>query len=827
MALTALETRRYQIRGVVQGVGFRPFVFRTAERFALGGWVRNDSDGVVVEVHGEAGTLEEFIEEVRSGAPALARIESVALIDRRRAVGPVDGFEIHLSERSAQAGTLVSPDSAVCDDCVRELLDPADRRFRYPYINCTNCGPRYSIIRGVPYDRPMTTMAPFPMCDACAREYSDVRDRRFHAQPTACWECGPRVALVYPGEPVPREAPRPGAGTADGTDGTGTGNGAGGTNTADTASGAGAAPDAIAETAALLREGAIVAVKGLGGYHLMVDARDEEAVARLRVRKHREEKPLAVMSPDLDAVREYAEVGEREAELLSGVQRPIVLVRKRFGGGRGLAEGIAPGNRSFGAMLAYTPVHHLLFADGLDALVATSGNVSDEPIAFRDDDALQRLSGIADAFLTGEREIYTRVDDSIVRCLHVGRTRTAGEGAAREHSEPAPMRRARGYTPEPVRAPFETAPLLAVGPELKNTVCLSRGGELFLSHHIGDLKNEATMRSFEHAIEHMSMLLEVTPGLIAHDMHPGYLSTRFALAQDELPTVAVQHHHAHMAACMCENGLNEPVIGVVFDGTGYGTDGNVWGGEFLVGDYVGFERAAHLAYFRLPGGDKAVEEPWRVALALLRQAGHDLDAVEAPVVRNRTAEERRVIGRMIDTGLRSPLTSSMGRLFDGVAALLGVREHCRYEAQAAIELEQLVEPDAAGAPPPVGTSAAGEPLSWELSGPEGWPWRIATGGMVSDLVRELGRGVGAAELSARFHSTVIDIVKKTCEAIRERTGIEKAVLSGGVFQNEILACGCEAALGEAGFEVHKHRVVPANDGGVALGQAAVAGWSGR
>jgi hydrogenase maturation protein HypF len=805
MALTALETRRYQIRGVVQGVGFRPFVFRTAERFALGGWVRNDSDGVVVEVHGEAGTLEEFIEEVRSGAPALARIESVALIERRRAERPVDGFEIQLSERSAQAATLVSPDSAVCPDCVRELLDPADRRHRYPYINCTNCGPRYSIIRGVPYDRAMTTMAPFPMCDACAREYSDVRDRRFHAQPTACWECGPRVALVYPGEPVPREAPRPAARTADGTGGTGTANGAGGAGGAEEGDGS---PDAIAETAALLREGAIVAVKGLGGYHLMVDARDEEAVARLRARKHREEKPLAVMSPDLDAVREYSEVGEREAELLSGLKRPIVLVRKRLGGGRGLAAGIAPGNRSFGAMLAYTPVHHLLFADGLDALVATSGNVSDEPIAFRDDDALERLSGIADAFLTGEREIYTRVDDSIVRCLHVGRIRT--------ESEPAPMRRARGYTPEPVRAPFEIAPLLAVGPELKSAICLSRGPELFLSHHIGDLKNEATMRSFEHAIGHMSMLLEVTPKVIAHDMHPGYLSTRFALAQDELPTVAVQHHHAHMAACMCENGLNEPVVGVIFDGTGYGTDGNIWGGEFLVGDYVGFERAAHLANFRLPGGDKAVEEPWRVALALLRGARLEVDDIDLPVVRDRTAEERRVIARMIDTGLRSPLTSSMGRLFDGVAALLGVRETCRYEAQAAIELEQLVEP-----------GAVGEPLAWERTGPEGWPWRIETAGMVNELVRETARGASAAELSVRFHATVIEIVKETCGAIRERTGIEKAVLSGGVFQNEVLACGCEEALGEAGFEVYKHRVVPANDGGVALGQAAVAGWSGR
>jgi hydrogenase maturation protein HypF len=828
---TALETRRYQIRGVVQGVGFRPFVFRVAEAHAVGGWVRNDSEGVVLEVQGPPGVLEEFIVEVRTGAPALARIESVALIEQRYEERLVESFEIQVSERSAQASTLVSPDSCVCEECLRELLDPADRRYRYPYINCTNCGPRYSIVRGVPYDRAATTMAAFPMCERCEREYHDVRDRRFHAQPTACWECGPRVALVYPGARPPGLPETYGRGVPlTHTAGVAVSGGAG----SDPArSGVGESPDPIEGTVELLREGAIVAVKGLGGYHLVVDARNEEAVARLRRRKRREEKPFAVMSPTLQAVRGYAKVGEREAELLSSPQRPIVLVRKQAGA-RPLAAGIAPGNRSYGAMLAYTPVHHLLFQGGFDALVATSGNVSDEPIAFRDEDALERLTGIADGFLVGEREIYTRVDDSIVRCVALDPLpssapsgaspahRDAGGEVAPARSETTPIRRARGYTPEPVRAPFELPPLLAVGPELKNTVCVTRGSELFLSHHVGDLKNEATRRSFEHAIEHMSKLLEVTPQTIAHDLHPGYLSTRYALSQERLPTVAVQHHHAHAAACMCEHGLTEPVVGVVFDGTGYGTDGNVWGGEFLVGDYAGFQRAAHLTYFRLPGGDRAVQEPWRVAWSLLWEAyGESFAELDVPVVSRRSTEERRVLARMLRTGLRSPLSSSVGRLFDGVAALLGVRERCRYEAQAAIELEQLVTPT----PTP---GAAGRPLPWELSSGEGWPWRIDPAPAVRELVREVRRGSATvAELSGRFHSTVVDVVGRTCEAIRARTGLERVVLSGGVFQNELLLRGCHEVLESAGFQVYSHRLVPANDGGVALGQAAVAGWGAR
>jgi hydrogenase maturation protein HypF len=764
------ETRRYQIRGIVQGVGFRPFVFRTAEDHSLGGWVRNDSDGVVLEVQGEPPRLEAFIDDVRSKAPALARIESVALLDRRENGDDFRSFEIQASDASARARTLVSPDMGVCEDCLRELFDPGDRRYLYPYINCTNCGPRHTIIRGVPYDRPLTTMSCFPMCEACEREYHDPRDRRFHAQPVACWECGPRVWL--------RDSRRPDEDPADPID----------------------------AAARILLEGAIVAVKGLGGYHLVVDARNEEAVAELRRRKHREEKPLALMSRSLDAVREYAYVEEVEAELLESIARPILLLRRRPGGG--IAEGVAPGNRDFGVMLAYTPIHHLLLRDELDTVVATSGNVSDEPIAFEDDDALERLSSIADAFLLGNRRIHTRVDDSIARAVQLG-----------DELVVTPLRRARGNTPEPVKAPFEPPPVLAVGPELKNTICVSRGAELFLSHHIGDLKNAATRRSFEHAIESLAMLLEVKPELLAHDMHPGYLSTAYAREKSAvLPTVAVQHHHAHMAACMCEHGLTEPVLGVIFDGTGYGTDGRIWGGELLVGDYAGFERAAQLEYCPLPGGDRAVEEPFRVALALLHRAHGSFAGLDRlPVVAGRSEEELHVLGRMIEQGVNSPLTSSMGRLFDGISALLGVRELARYDAQAAIELEQLLKPG----------EEAGRLLEWELHAEEA-PMRIDPRPLVRELAAAVERGEeGARELSLRFHCTVLEMVRRSCQVVRERTGIEDVVLSGGVFQNEFLLRGAWEKLREAGFNAYVHRKVPTNDGGVALGQAAIAGWGAR
>jgi hydrogenase maturation protein HypF len=781
-----LETRRYRVCGIVQGVGFRPFVVRVAARHALAGWVRNDSDGVLLEIRGRADALEAFVHELCAGPPALARIDSLALLDRHDGAEPAGSFEIHASAHTSTARTLIPPDTSVCEDCLRELFDLQDRRHRYPYINCTNCGPRYTIVRGLPYDRETTTMAGFPMCRRCRSEFEDLSDRRFHAQPIACWDCGPRLTLLRAGEALPASRQPHDA-------------------------------DPIRAAAALLRDGAIAAVKGIGGYHLMADARNRGAIAELRRRKHREHKPFAVMFADLDGARRHAYVEAVEAEQLAGARRPIVLVRKRAGGG-GLADGIAPRSIRYGAMLAYTPVHHLLFAEGFDALVATSGNVSEEPIAFDDADALARLAQIADAFLVGEREIFTRADDSIVHVMGARSPHTQRRRGPRGAGGPTVVRRARGYVPEPVKAPFELPPLLALGAELKSAICLGRGTELFLSEHLGDLKNEATLRSFELAIQHWRRLLGIEPDLLAHDMHPGYLSTRHALGHKGAQRTAVQHHHAHMAACMCEHGLTGRVIGVVFDGAGYGSDGNIWGGELLVGDYASFERAAHLRYFPVPGGDSAVATPYRVAYALLHQAcDGDLDGLDLSVLHHRTREERRMLGRMLESGVGSPMSSSAGRLFDAVAALIGVRERSHYEAQAAIELEQLIEP---GAQAPA--------LPWRLHDRDGWPWQVDLRATVKEIARLVARReADAAELSLRFHCTVVEVVRGVCVAIRQRTGVDRVVLSGGVFQNEFLLHGCLRELASAGFRAYAHRLVPPNDGGIALGQAAVAGWRAR
>ena len=761
------ETRRYRIRGVVQGVGFRPFAYRAARELSLGGWVRNDAAGVLLEVSGEPARLDSLAERLHRDAPTAARVDGVELLERRPGGADAE-FEIRASEETEASRALVPPDLAVCEDCLRELFDRGDRRHLYPYINCTSCGPRYTIVRGLPYDRARTTMEGFRMCASCAAEYEDPGDRRFHAQPTCCWDCGPRLALHL-------------------------------------AKGAGeAGEDPVGGAARLLLEGAIVAVKGIGGYHLMADARNEEAVAELRRRKRRGPKPLALLSAGLDAVRRYAELGAAEAALLCSSARPIVLLRRRAGDG--LARSVAPGNAELGAMLAYTPVHHLLLRGGLDTVVASSGNRAEEPIAFEDGDALRRLAPLADAFLAGERPIERRADDSIARVSRFG-----------SETAVTPLRRSRGYVPEPLRAPAEPPPLLAVGAQLKSAICLSRGADLFLSHHLGDLDDAASRGAFEAAIEDLRGLLGVEPELVVHDMHPEYASTAWAAERSGLPALAVQHHHAHLAACMCEHDLTGPVLGVIFDGTGYGSDGSVWGGEFLLGDYAGFERAAQLEYQPLPGSERAVREPFRVALALLHAAFGSLEGLgDLPVVARRSEQELRVLGRMIETGANSPPCSSVGRLFDGVAALLGVREVAEYEAQAAIELEQLVAP---GAPP-------GKPLAWTLREDES-PLRIDPRPLVRELVGELGRGASAAELSARFHATAVEIVRDTCVEIRARSGVGRVALSGGVFQNELLLRGCHAALHEEGFEVFSHRRVPPNDGGIALGQAAIAAWAQR
>jgi hydrogenase maturation protein HypF len=728
-----------RVEGTVQGVGFRPFVHGLATGLGLAGLVGNDSRGVFIEVEGDLHAVERFLTGLRE-PPPLALIERIST----RPLSPdgLSGFAIVGSDTSGRRSVLVSADSATCADCLRELRDPADRRYGYPFVNCTNCGPRFTIVTDVPYDRPNTTMAGFAMCAECAAEYRDPADRRFHAQPVCCPACGPHVTLrdaggrALPGEPI--EAAR-----------------------------------------ALLRQGGILALKGLGGYHLAATAGDESAVAALRSRKHREDKPFAVMAADVRSARRLGEVGPAEEALLRSVRRPIVLLRRLAG--VPLAGSVAPGNRSIGVMLPYTPLHHLLAGE---PLVLTSGNVSDEPIAYRDEDAFAALREIADAFLTHDRPIHVRTDDSVTRVFR-----------GRE----LPVRRSRGYVPGPVPLPAGGPPLLACGAELKNTFCLAKDGRAFVSHHIGDLENYETLRAYREGIEHFGRLFDITPSLIAHDLHPEYLSTKYALEQD-LPLVGVQHHHAHIASCMADNEWTEPVIGVAFDGTGYGTDGTLWGGEFLVGDLTGFERAGHLLPVPLPGGTMAIREPWRMA------AAHGVPA-DLDVARRNAASWDTVVA-MGRRGVGSPLTSSVGRLFDAVAAVLGVRDRVNYEGQAAIELEQRADSRERGTYP-------------ILLG-DGSPFTIRGADLVAAVVADLRAGAGVPAIAARFHNAVAGLVVAGAVRLRETTGLTTVALSGGVFQNLLLLERAVGGLEAAGFAVLVHHRVPPNDGGISLGQAAVA-----
>jgi hydrogenase maturation protein HypF len=619
----------------VQGVGFRPFIYRLANNYRLTGWVMNTPSGVALEVQGPKEDVDDFRGAIPKQAPPLAVISSLRV--EETATVEESGFVIR--ESGGGGGEVqIAPDCDVCPDCLAELFDPNDRRYRYPFINCTNCGPRYTIIKGVPYDRAFTTMAVFPMCDDCRAEYEDPAHRRFHAQPNACPVCGPALTLLdcrgkeFGGEPL------------------------------DTA-------------IRLLKEGEILALKGLGGYHLAVDACNDEAVQELRRRKKRDEKPFAVMSPDLAAIAEYAVFDETEKKLLSGPERPIVLLRKREE--NRIAGLVAPTNGYFGVMLPYTPLHHLLLRGNFTALVMTSGNLSDEPISYTDDEALERLGDIADFFLTHNREIHTRTDDSVIRVFR---------------GNPIFMRRSRGYVPRAITLPEIRKNVLAVGAELKGTVCLTRGNRAFLSQHIGDLQNAATLRSMGETVSHLERILKIEPEVVAYDLHPDYLSTSYALDVNGLPKIGVQHHHAHLASCMAENGLEGETIGVVFDGTGYGPDGTIWGGEFMVGGYGGFERKGHFRTLPLPGGDAAVREPYRMALSYLYAVfGDQLFDLPLSCVTRVPAGERKLFLKMLERRLNSPLTSSCGRLFDAVAALIGLRGKVSYEGQAAIELEALAE----------------------------------------------------------------------------------------------------------------------------------------
>ncbi|HXE00075.1 MAG TPA: carbamoyltransferase HypF [Candidatus Acidoferrum sp.] len=752
------ETVRLQltISGMVQGVGFRPFVHALARRLDLAGYVANDSHGVTIEVEGDGRRVARFVVALERETPPLALIERVSTreVPRQGATPP---FVIAPSQSGNSRAALVSPDVATCQDCLRELFDPADRRFRYAFANCTNCGPRFTITRDVPYDRATTTMAAFTMCEACAREYHDPADRRFHAQPLACPRCGPRLTLVD-------------AGDHGGDD------------------------DPVRAAAALIRAGRILAVKGLGGYHLAADAGDERAVAALRGRKHREEKPFATMVADVDGAERLAILDPEERRLLTSARRPIVLVRRRPEAP--VASATAPGNRSLGIMLPYTPLHHLLMQELGAPIVLTSGNVSDEPIAFRDADARERLAGIADAFLTHDRAIHIRTDDSVVRSFR---------GA------PMPLRRARGYAPQPLRVDEAfPRPVLACGAELKNTICLGKGHHAFLSHHIGDLENYDVLRSFTEAVAHLRALFDVTPAVVAHDLHPEYLSTKWALEQEGVEPVGVQHHHAHVIACLADNRASGPVIGVAFDGLGYGGDGTLWGGEFLVADATGFERAGHLAAVPMPGGTAAIREPWRMAAVYLERAY--AGEVPALPLRHRHEARWRAVLDVARSGFNSPLTSSAGRLFDAVSALLGVRDVATYEGQAAIELEQLVDPTEA--------RAYVAPLRID-----GETFEIPGADLVRAAAEDLLRDAPPPLIAARFHNGVAASIVAGCRVVRERSGLATVALSGGVFQNMVLLARTVDALEAHGFQVLRHRQVPPNDGGLSLGQAVIAAAS--
>jgi hydrogenase maturation protein HypF len=768
-SVRVIERRVIAVEGTVQGVGFRPYIHSLATARDLRGFVRNDSGGLTIDVQGDAADLDDFLSQLIRNPPPLAviaRVEaSVAEVQARSGfrIAPSDHVEIPRRGQSIRR-TEVSPDIATCDDCLRELFDPGDRRYRYPFLNCTHCGPRLTIITGLPYDRPRTTMACFDMCNDCRAEYEDPSNRRFHAQPIACRVCGPQPRLVW--QSVDQARPATG--------------------------------DPVIDAARILVRGGIVAIKGLGGYHIACDATNSVAVERLRLRKHREAKPLALMLRNAESVSEICELTTDERSLLESRERPIVLLARRHGLHSRLEralEAIAPGNRYIGAMLPYSGLHHLLLESAARPLVMTSGNLADEPIAFDDDDARERLSSIADAFLIHDRPISTRCDDSVMRVTNGG---------------PTFIRRSRGFAPRPITVaiPFPVH-VLAVGAHLKNTFCLARDHSAFVSHHIGDLENAAAFRSLAEGIDHYASLAGVRPEVIAHDLHPGYLSTQLAERLPAEARVAVQHHHGHIASCMAEHGLTEPVIGVAFDGAGLGDDGAIWGGEFLLVGRNGYERVGHLGYVPLPGGDAAARNPARMAIAHL-WATFEAETTSLPLaLLDRTRpDDLQLLMKMLVKKVNSPPTSSIGRLFDAVAALVGLRDVSKFEGQAAMELE--------------GVADSSVRRSYEF----GFDERlgklvIGSASVVRAIVEDIVAGVGAREIAGAFHNAVSGMIVQAANRIRVATGVNSVALSGGVFQNNLLTALSVERLVTAGFDVFTQRLVPCNDGGLSLGQAYV------
>jgi hydrogenase maturation protein HypF len=808
------------INGIVQGVGFRPFIYGLASRFNLAGWVRNTSAGVDIDVEGDAQSLNAFIESIREQAPPLAHIDNITV--ESRLPSGVKEFKIVHSETLSDAFQPISPDVSICVDCLQELFDPNDRRYLYPFINCTNCGPRFTIIKDIPYDRPKTTMAGFELCADCFNEYTDPLDRRFHAQPVACPICGPKVWLEYEGKVMgiassgksnQKKSKKPNGKNFNSV-------------------------SSIRSVQKMLVQGKIVAIKGLGGFHIACDALNPVAVTELRQRKLRVDKPFALMMPDLATIELHCHINEDEKSLLESNERPIVILRRRPDSN--IVTQVSPGQKNVGVMLPYTPLHYLLFArfgdqnlinskyDPPSALVMTSGNLKEEPIAITNSEARERLILLADAFLMHDRPIGMRCDDSVTRILNPTTKEVHAVKKNRNFPSHFSIRRSRGYAPFPVNLPFQSPPILATGAELKNTFCITRDQYAFLSQHIGDMENYETLKSFEEAIIHFEKLFRIHPEVIAYDLHPNYLASRYAqerIKKEEIPGIGVQHHHAHIAACMADNDLNgeEPVIGVSFDGIGYGEDGAIWGGEFLLTDYDDYQRPYHIMYTPLPGGDQAIKEPWRMALAWLYQAGIEWTDMLPPVIYAKSKSDTStnyidLLQRQIQTSTNAPLTSSVGRLFDAVASLAGIKQVINYEGQAAIELETISDPSEKSSYP---FEIKSNPL--EQNSSDVFPKIIDPTPMFRSITVDIANKIPTSIIAAKFHNTLANVVIQTCQLLRSISDIDTVVLSGGVWQNITLLNNTERNLRKENFKVFIHHKVPTNDGGLALGQAIIAG----
>jgi hydrogenase maturation protein HypF len=759
-----LELARFSVRGIVQGVGFRPFVYGLATKYNLKGWVCNTSEDVEIEVEGETEAIKQFHLELEAAAPPRAHIEDIT-ISYHSPVG-YKNFEIRHSVAAEGKYQLISPDIATCQACLSEILNPGDRRYRYPFTNCTNCGPRFTIIEDMPYDRPKTTMRYFQMCPKCQAEYDDPLDRRFHAQPNACPKCGPRVELV------------------------------------DAQGNIAASSDPVASASHFLKEGKIVAIRGLGGFLLACDATSQNVVRTLRERKRRPSKPFAIMVTNMQEVKKHCYVSPEEEKLLTSPQSPIVLTKWKEDSS--VSREVAPNLQYLGVMLPYTPLHHILLRDTQLPLVMTSGNLSEEPIAKDNDEALKRLSGIADYFLIHNRDIYSRYDDSV---------------AMVERGASQLVRRARSYAPYPIHLPFKAKQVLGCGGEMKNSFCLTRDNYAFLSQHIGDMENMETLEHFVNTISLYKRLFRIEPEIIAHDLHPDYLSTKYAqeLGESGIKLIPVQHHHAHIASCMVDNGVESPVIGVAFDGTGMGADGHIWGGEFLVADYRNFSRVGHLEYLPLPGGDAAIKRPYRIAIGyILNLLGENVLNQELAFMKEVSRIETEIIQHQIERELNSPLTSSMGRLFDAVSALIGIRGEIDYEGQAAVELEMAAYKE----------NYTDDKQSYPYQIIEDEELKIVKlGDLLSAILEDLKLGMPKGEISVKFHNAVAQMANEMCQLIATETGIKQIALSGGVFQNRLLLKKTVNLLEKGGFQVFTHKQAPCNDGGISLGQAVIANFA--